>query len=130
MFPGAPTLIALTILCTILVEIALRCPFAPLAARANGAVQGALRTVQRAGASDHWKERALLGFAMRVLWSAIRLAALIFVLVGAGALMTVTFAGVVPGFDSFLVSIAGLVWSSCIASVIFLARRWIFGRVL
>ena len=109
-------------LSAIAVEVALRIPLIAPARQAASTGQRALRTVQRR-ASDEHKERAMRGYAVRMVAATARAALGIALL--AAVVLAVVFAAswFVPRFDDFLVGPLGLALSLTAATLYALARR-------
>lgn len=122
MLPEGPALLALVILCAVVVEVALRFPFRIYGIRAAATTARAVRTMRRAGASDHWKERMLLACAGRLLGYTVTITAMIAGLVAIVGLMAVGIDRLLPGFGDFVLSWPGIVWSSGVATVLAVLR--------
>lgn len=113
----------LAVLCVGVVEIALRLPFAPLAARAQATGTKALRTMQASRVSDHWKERVMLAYAKTMLGCSLRLAGMLILVFGAVGLIALAFDTIAPGFSAFLLGMTGLLFSLVFATGYVLLRR-------
>ncbi|MGF1551140.1 MAG: hypothetical protein ACFBWO_01400 [Paracoccaceae bacterium] len=113
----------LAVLCVVVVEIALRLPFAPLATRAQLTGRKALRTMQASAVSDHWKERVMLAYAVTMLGCSLRLAAMLVLVFGIVGLIAWGFEFVAPGFGEFLLGLTGLALSLVFATAYVTLRR-------
>lgn len=110
------------LLSAILVEIALRLPFAACLLRLTATARKTGRLLA-CGASDHWKERAMLGYAGIVFNASARLAGLLALLAAAAAALALGLEQSVPGFLGFLAAPAGLLTCLVSASLVLWARR-------
>ena len=115
------------ILTVMLVELFLRLPLIVTAVAIVVTARRAMRTLQRRGASDHWKEKASQAYAVRMLRATIMLAACLGVVAIAGAILALGMERLAPGFGLTLLSWAGLIISLAVATVYVMARTR-FGR--
>ncbi|MEM7236533.1 MAG: hypothetical protein AAF501_01725 [Pseudomonadota bacterium] len=128
MVPDVSSIIALFFLTAIIVETALRIPLMSETGRAAHWVKCGLRTMLRARVSDHWKERVLLGYAGRLFVSIFRICVMFAALASVAAICIFGLAQILAGFDGFVLSIAGIVWSTGLAVLVFGLRKGIVGR--
>ena len=97
------------LLCVLLVEIALRLPFADALAAVTRSSGRAARVVASKRISDHWKEKAMGAYARATFGGTLRLAALILAVFGPAAVLVVAAEQLgAAGFSAFLFSWAGL----------------------
>ena len=111
-----------TLLCIVLVELAFRLPFADAAAGAVRCSGKAVHVVRAGAVSDHWKEKALGAYAQATFLSSLKLAGLLIVLFGVGAVLVLAFEQGFNGFERFILSWRGIAFSAVFASLYAYAR--------
>jgi len=113
-------------LCAVLVEVALRLPFARAVA---GVVRSGRRAVWvlRAKASDHWKEKAMGAYAKSTFLGSMTLAVLIAALLAVAVVLALVFDLVAPGYMAFLVGWQGILASVVLAFAYYYARKAVLG---
>lgn len=109
--------------CVVLVEIARRLPFPAAARSLSHATARALRTAGARHASDHWKQKAMTGYARATLAATLRLAVMLAVLLSLAAALGWMFGGVAPGFTAFLLSWTGGGFTLAMACLYAFIRR-------
>ena len=114
------------IVCVLLVELAVRLPFATTVAGLSRSSSRAFSVV-RARASDHWKEKAMAAYARLTFLSSIRLAGLLAVLLLAAAILVLVFEQISGDFRSFILGWRGIVSGLAFASLYLTARKAIAG---
>ena len=118
------------LLCILLVELALRLPFAAVVAAVSKSSARAVRVVRAKAVSDHWKEKALAAYARTTFLSSMKLAALLAVLLTFAAVLVVALEQVSGGFQSFILGWRGIGFSIVFASFYLMARKAILhGRL-
>ncbi len=111
------------VLCALLVEFAVRLPFADVIAGVSRSGKKAIRVVRAKAISDHWKEKALGAYARTTFISSIKLAGLLVVLLGIATAVVAAFDQVSGGFQSFILGWLGIAFSVVFASLYFVARK-------
>lgn len=111
------------LLCVILVDIARRLPFPAGARSLNRATARALRTAGARRASDHWKQKAMAGYARATLAATLRLAVMLTVLLSLAAALGWMFGAAAPGLTAFLLSWTGGGFTLAAASLYAFIRR-------
>ncbi|MEM7526719.1 MAG: hypothetical protein AAF416_03450 [Pseudomonadota bacterium] len=111
------------LLCALLAETALRLPFIGAARQVTHNGQRALKTVQAAKVSDHWKEKALGAYAKGTFLATMKLAGLIGVIVVLALAGSFALEPISEGFGAFLLAPEGLVVGLVAATVYILARQ-------
>lgn len=104
------------ILCVLLVELALRLPFA---AALGGVIRSggrAVRVIRAKAVSDHWKEKALAAYAQTTFFSSIKLAGILVILLAVAAVLVVALEQISGGFQSFILGWRGIAFSIFLAS--------------
>ena len=118
------------ILCVLLVEFALRLPFAAVVAAVSKTGGRAFRVVRAKTVSDHWKEKALAAYAQTTFFSSIKLAGLLVVLLTIAAVLVVALEQISGGFQNFILGWRGIVFSIVFASFYMTVRKSILhGRL-
>jgi len=123
----APALAGL--LSILLVELALRLPFAVPLAAVWGTAAKALRVTTSGRISDHWKEKALLAYAGAMLGASLRLGALLLVLAAAAAAMVLAADAALGTFERFVLSGQGIVLTLVVACAWLPLRRALSRRL-
>lgn len=121
------TILLVALLCAVLVEVGIRLPFAPLAARLGASGQKAVRTVRAPRVSDHWKEKAMGAYARRTFAATAGLAGLLALLGGIALVLTLGFERLADGFQDYLLSWQGILLSLVAATAYYYARRRLIG---
>lgn len=111
------------IFCVLLVELALRLPFAAAVAGMSRSGGKAIRVIRAKAVSDHWKEKALAAYAQVTFLSSIKLAGLLVVLLAVAMVLAVTFEQVSRGFQSFILGWRGIAFSIVLASLYLKVRK-------
>jgi len=111
------------ILCVVLVELALRLPFAAVAAGVSKSGGKAIRVIRAKAVSDHWKEKALAAYARITFLSSIKLAGLLVVLLAIAAGLVVALEQISGGFQSFILGWRGIGFSIVFASLYLTVRK-------
>lgn len=115
-------LLALAAITVVLVELVRALPLAGLAARLAAATRGPLRTMGRAGVSDHWKERAMLILARRTFLASAGCLLCLAAFGGVAALLLLAAGSVLPGLAGLAFSWAGLAVSAAVATLYVVLR--------
>lgn len=89
------------LLCVLLVELALRLPFAATVAVLSKSGARAVHVVRAKSVSDHWKEKALAAYAQTTFLSSLKLAGLLLLLVALATLAVVALDPIFDGFQRF-----------------------------
>lgn len=110
------------ILTVVLVELFLRLPLIVTAVAIGATARRAMRTLQRRGASDHWKEKASQAYAVKMLRATCILAGCLALVAIVGTILTLGTERLLPGFGLALLSWAGLFISLVVATVYVMAR--------
>ena len=113
------------ILCVLLVELALRLPFADVVAGVSKSGGRAVRVVRAKAVSDHWKEKALAAYAQTTFLSSIKLAGLLVVLLTIAAVLVAALEQISGGFQSFILGWRGIGFSIVFASLYLTVRKLI-----
>lgn len=111
------------LICAVLIEIVCRLPLASLAAEIREVARKSQHTVLSRAISDHWKEKALLVYAGRLLSCSLRLA---MALAGIGAVLvslTALFDYLGANCAELLLSWTGILYSTVVATAYFALRR-------
>ncbi len=111
------------ILCVLLVELALRLPFAATLAAVSRTGVRAVRVIRAKAVSDHWKEKALAAYAQITFLSSIKLAGLLAVLLAVAAVLVVALEQISSGFQSFILGWHGIAFSIVFASLYLKVRK-------
>lgn len=111
------------LLCAAIVELVLRLPFASPFKALRHSAHRAIWVLSSNTVSDHWKERAMGAYARSTFISSIRLALLLGLAIGAAICIALIFERLSHGFEAFIISWPGLVFSVVAASVYLYARR-------
>ena len=110
------------LLCVILVELAVRLPFATAISRLAAAGGRSVRILRSKSVSDHWKEKAIGAYARMTFRASMELATFLgLVLLAASALIWV-FEQAVDGFQDFILGWGGIGFTVVFASL-YLAVR-------
>ena len=118
------------ILCVLLVELALRLPFAAVVAAVSKTGGRAFRAVRAKAVSDHWKEKAMGAYAQNTFFSSVKLAGLLVVLLTIATVLVLALEQVCDGFQSFILGWRGIGFSIAFASLYLTARKSILhGRL-
>lgn len=107
----------------LLVELALRLPFASVVATAGRSGTRALHVVRAKAISDHWKEKAMAAYARSTFLASVQLVGLLAVLFAAALLLVVALERVSGGFQGFILGWRGIAFSVAAASLYVVARR-------
>ena len=113
------------ILCVLLVELALRLPFAAVVAGVSKSGGRAVRVVRAKAVSDHWKGKALAAYAQTTFLSSIKLAGLLVVLLTIAAVLVAALEQISGGFQSFILGWRGIGFSIVFASLYLTVRKLI-----
>jgi hypothetical protein len=111
------------VLCVVLVEIAVRLPFAPVMADVSRTGVRSMRVLRSSRISDHWKEKVMLAYSGRMFRASMRLAGILIVLFGIAALIVWGFDAISGGFFHFMLSWQGILATLVLASLYFVARK-------
>lgn len=111
------------VLCVLLVELALRLPFAAAVAVLSRSGGKAFRVIRAKSVSDHWKEKALAAYAQTTFLSSIKLAGLLVVLLAVAAVLVVVLEQISSGFQSFILGWRGIAFTIVIASLYLTVRK-------
>jgi hypothetical protein len=111
------------LLCVLLVELALRLPFASIVTGLTRSGGKAVHVVRAKAVSDHWKEKALGSYAQTTFVSSIKLAGLLLVLFAIAALVVVALDQFADGFQGFILGWRGIGFSIVAASVYLTLRN-------
>ena len=114
--------LAVAFLSVLLVEVALRLPLGPAIGRMLDTVKRTSSTLRRSGASDRWKEKAMLGYSARTLKSAVALLACMAILGGVALGVSLVLETVLPGFIASLASLPGLLGLAAVSSIHLILR--------
>lgn len=117
------------ILCVLLVELALRLPFASTISEVIRSIEKAFHVIRAKAVSDHWKEKALAAYAQITFFSSIKLAGLLVVLLTIAAGLVVALGQISGGFESFILGWRGISFSIVFASLYFKVRSTVHGRL-
>ncbi|MEX5730105.1 hypothetical protein Ga0609869_003458 [Rhodovulum iodosum] len=114
---------ALAVLALLVAELAMRLPLGAATRAIVSPNRRALAVLRSARISDHWKERAMLGYARRTLAATGAFAGWVLLLVGAALALGAPVALVLPGFAAFAASPIGLAAASIAACLHVAGRR-------
>src|SRR5690606_24750774 len=112
-----------SLLSLLLVELALRLPFASAVATAGRSSTRALHVVRAKAISDHWKEKAMAAYARSTFLASVQLVSLLAILFGTAFLLVVALERVSGGFQGFILGWRGIAFSVAVASLYVVARR-------
>jgi len=113
----------LIILCVVLVEIVMRLPFlAPLKALQRSSSR-AIRVVSAKAVSDHWKEKAMGAYAQKTFVASAQIAGPLALVLGIATLVVLGMDLLSEGFQTFILTWAGLGGSVVAASLYVFVRR-------
>ena len=109
-------------LCVALVELVLRLPIVTVGQRAASIGQRAGRVLRAPRVSDHWKEKALLAYARRLMGNTLLLTALLLVIVLVAVALVALGDRIVPGFAAFVMGWQGILATLVLATAYALLR--------
>ena len=110
------------ILCILLVELAVRLPFAATLSIISRVALRAPKVISSSRISDHWKEKAVGAYAGRMFVSSFKLAIYLALLLLVATAIIVALGPLETGFDSFILG-----WTGISLSLIF-ATGWYYLR--
>ncbi|MCB1831835.1 MAG: hypothetical protein KDH19_00055 [Geminicoccaceae bacterium] len=116
------TWLAAALLCILVVEIALRLPFAGLLRRTARTATSALWTLRARHVSDHWKEKVMVAYSGRMFACSLGLALWLLVVAAVVIAFVLAVEFVLPGFSAFMTGWQGIV-ASLVAASIYLSLR-------
>ena len=111
------------ILSAVLVEAALRMPFGPALKSLHHSTRKAGRTVRAKNVSDHWKEKAMAGYARTTFAGSLRLAVYLALLLGLAAVFVWALDLAFGGLFAFMISWQGIVSTIVFASFYLMLRK-------
>ena len=114
------------LLSVLAVELAIRLPFGPALRSVVTRNRRALHVIRSPAISDHWKERALLGYARGSLQESLRLLVYVLFLAGAYAAPVLVVDWLGGKLGAFLLSPHGM-GITLVASALYALARWRFG---
>ena len=111
------------ILCGLLVECALRLPFAQVLTNLRRTMGKALYVLSAERVSDHWKEKAMAAYALATMRGSLTLAGFLLLLAAIGLLAISAFDQIFGTFQAFMASWQGVVVSILLASLYLVVRK-------
>lgn len=114
-------------LCVVMVELLLRLPIIAAGQRAAFLGQRAVRVLRLPGVSEHWKEKALLAYAGRLMANTLRLTGLLLVVIGVALALVLLGDRITPGFAAFMLGWQGILATLVLATAYGLARARLSG---
>ena len=122
------TWVVACIVCILLVELVRRLPILSVSSVAISAGESAIRTIASDHISEHWKEKAVFGYAMRLLGATLRLIGFLIAVGLLVALLLYLGELTASGFSDWIFSFSGVVFSIAVASGYAVARDRMDGR--
>lgn len=113
-----------TVLCVILVEIFVRLPLPVIVLQINVIGRKALRTLSAKSVSDHWKEKALLAYAVSLFVSTLKLAGYLVVLGAVAVLLIFIFDNLGAMVGDFITNWPGILFSLVVATLYSIVRHF------
>lgn len=110
-------------LSALLVEIAMRIPFGTQLRDLQRFSGRAVHVISAGQISDHWKEKAMRAYAGHTCIAALKLAACLAAVLGAATIVVVGLEQLFQGFQSFVLSWAGIAACAVSATLYWTMRR-------
>ena len=112
--------------CALLVELVMRLPFGTHLRRLQRSSSRAMHVVSAKAVSDHWKEKAMGAYARQTFLATAMVAALLVLVLGLAGILVIGIDQVSAGFQSFILSWAGIGFTLVAATAYVMLRKVVF----